>query len=126
MPLSSDLLSVTFLVVMGAAVACFFRAFSLRRETPRHVRWAVAGVAIDVAGTLAVLVTQRALGWHVVPRDADVAIVHRAFAYVATALIVFQVWSGATRHPWHLRSWKVFLPVYTATYLLAVIAYAPF
>ena len=126
MPPSSDLLAVTFLAVMGAATACFLRAFAVRKDTPRHMRWAILGVAIDVAGTLVVLVTQRWLGWHVLARDPDIALVHRMFAYVATALVVFQAWSGATRHRWHRHGWIVFLPVYVATYLLAWFAYAPF
>jgi hypothetical protein len=125
-PFHPDLLAVVFLLVMGAAVACFLRAFALRRDTPRHVRWAVAGVVIDVVGTIVVLVTQRLLDWDVEPRFPGVAQVHRAFAYAATVLVVLQAWSGATRRPWHRYGWPVFLPVYVGAYLLAVWAYAPF
>lgn len=120
-----DLLALVFLAVMGAAVACFLRAFALRLRTASHVRWAVAGVAIDLFGTLAVLVTVRGLGWEVPPRFPEVAAVHRALAYLATALVLFQAWSGATRRRVHRVSWTVFLPVYLATYGLAFWAYAP-
>jgi len=124
-PFHPDFLAVTFLVVMGAAVGCFLRAFALRRETPRHIRWAVAGLVIDVAGTIVVLVTQRGLDWAVEARFPQVAVVHRVFAYVATVLLFVQAYSGATRKPWHKYGWPVFLPVYVAAYLLAVWAYAP-
>jgi hypothetical protein len=124
-PFPSDLVAVAFLVVMGGAAGCFLRAFALRRETRRHVRWAVAGVVVDVVGTVVVVVTHRLLDWHVVPRFPAVAEVHRVVAYVASALVVLQAWSGATRRPWHRRLWPVFLPVYLGAWLLAFWAYAP-
>jgi hypothetical protein len=118
-------LAVVFLVVMGSALACFVRAFALRKATPRHVRWAVAGFALDVVGTLAVLVTSRVLGWHVPARALEVALVHRVFAYVATSLLLVQAITGARRHPLHRRLGPVVLVVYSTTYALAIAAYAP-
>jgi drug/metabolite transporter (DMT)-like permease len=110
---------------MAAAVGCFLRAVALRATTPRHVRWALAGVGIDVLGTIVVLLTQRVLGWHVEPHFPDVALVHRAFAYLVTALLAVVAVSGATRRSWHGKVGAVFLPLYVVTYLLAVWAYAP-
>jgi hypothetical protein len=118
-------LAVVFLVVMGSALACFVRAFALRKATPRHIRWAVAGLAIDVLGTVTVIVTSRVLGWNVPPRSADVALVHRVFAYVATSLLVVQAITGARRHPIHRRLGPAVLVVYAITYALAIAAYAP-
>jgi heme A synthase len=120
-----DALALVFLAVMGTALCCFARAFSLRKTTPRHIRWAVAGLVLDVLGTVAVVVTTRGLGWHVPHRSEDVALVHRGFAYVASALLVVQAVTGARRHPVHHRLGPVFLVVYAITYALAVAAYAP-
>ena len=119
------LLASVFLVVMAVATACFWNAFSHRKVTPRHVRWAIAGASIDLFGTAAVVVTARVLEWHVPPRFADVALVHRACAYVVTGWLVLQVVSGALRLPLHRASGRPFLALYTITYGLAVWAYAP-
>src|SRR5262245_43843486 len=120
-----DLLSAAFLLVMGAALGCFWTAFFTRKNTPVHKRWGIAGAAVDLLGTAAVFVTSRALGWKVPPRDASVAEVHRAFAWVATALVLAVAGTGIARARIHTRLWVVFLPVYTATYALAVLGYAP-
>jgi hypothetical protein len=119
-------LAVTFLLVMGGAVACFWKAASLRRvDLHAHVRWAVLGVGIDVTGTLAVLVTARVLGWHVPEVFPTVALVHRAFAYVATAMLLVQAVGGFRRWRLHPKFGVAFLGVYTVTYALAVVAYGP-
>lgn len=119
------LLAIVFLVVMGAAVGCFWRAFACRRVTPQHVRWAVTGTLLDVVGTIAVMVSARVLGWKVPTPYPDVAAVHRGFAYVASALVIFQATTGALRIPVHKKTWGVFLFTYTTTYALAFWAYAP-
>lgn len=120
-----NVLSVTFLAVMAVAVGCFVRAFVLRKVTPRHVRWAVAGAVVDLVGTVCVLVTHRGLGWTVPAHDPTVAAVHRACAYAATALLVVQAVGGARRWPLHRRLGAPFLALYVVTYALAVVAYAP-
>jgi hypothetical protein len=123
--LPADVLALVFLFVMGAALGCFWAAF-LRRKTVRvHKRFGIAGAAIDILGTVAVIVTARVLDWHVPPHDETVARVHRAIAYVATALVLLVAATGIRRDPIHTRLWPVFLPVYTVTYALAVWAYAP-
>lgn len=123
--MSPAVLSVAFLVVMAAALSCFARAYGVRRTTARHRRFAIAGAAIDVAGTLVVIVTARGLGWHVPPAFPVVATVHRACAYVTSAGLVAQVVTGAMRHPLHRRLGFPFLCAYAVTYALAVWAYAP-
>ncbi len=110
---------------MGAALACFWRAFATRKTTPVHKRWGVAGAAIDLAGTVVVIVVTRGLEWHVPARDDTVAAVHRGFAYVATALVLLVAGTGIAKAAVHKRLWVVFLPVYSATYALAAWAYAP-
>jgi Kef-type K+ transport system membrane component KefB len=125
MPMPPRALALLFLAVMGAAVACFLRAFLLRRTPARHVRWAIAGVAIDLLGTVAVVVTSRALEWRVEPAFPTVAAAHRALAYVATGMVLLQAWSGAVRHRLHPWTGRAFLPVYGTTWLLALWAYGP-
>ena len=119
------LLAVAFLAVMAVALGCFGLAWRHRRDTPRHLRFAVAGALVDVAGTLVVLVTHRGLGWQVPAHDATVALVHRACAYAVTALLVVQAVGGARRWPVHKRLGLPFLVLYAVTYALAVVAYAP-
>lgn len=118
-------LAVLFLVVMAAALACFVRAYATRGSLGRHKRYAIAGAVIDVVGTVVVIVTGRMLGWDVPVAFPTVALVHRGFAYVATAMLAVQVVTGARRHPLHRRLGPVFLVVYALTYGLAVWAYAP-
>lgn len=118
-------LASVFLVVMAAALGCFARAYATRRARGLHERYAIAGTLIDVTGTLAVLVTARGLGWHVPAAFPTVALVHRGFAYLSSAMLVVQVVTGARRHPLHRRLGRPFVVVYAVTYGLAVWAYAP-
>lgn len=123
-------LAGTFLVVMGAAAACFVAAFARRRSRRPHVRLAVTGAALDVVGTLVVVLTARVFHVHVPARFAGVAVVHRGFAYAATTLLALQVATGIARSrgggvlsALHGPAAGLFLPVYLATYVLAVVAY---
>jgi len=59
------------------------------------------------------------------PAFPTVALVHRGFAYLSSAMLAVQVVTGARRHPLHNRLGPVFLVVYAITYGLAVWAYAP-
>jgi hypothetical protein len=120
-----DVLAVVFLVVMGAALGCFWAAFAKRKTLRAHKRWGISGAVIDLAGTAAVFVTTKGLGWHVPSHVEPAAAWHRGLAYAATALVLLQAASGIGRWRIHTRLWVVFLPVYNATYLLAVVAYAP-
>ncbi len=119
------LLAVVFLAVMAVALGCFVAAYRARRTTPRHLRFAIAGTAIDVAGTLVVLLTHRVLDWQVPAHDATVALVHRGCAYAVTALLAVQVVGGVRRWPIHKRLGLPFVLLYAVTYALAVAAYAP-
>jgi hypothetical protein len=124
------LLVATFLVVMAAAAGCFVAAFVRRRERRAHMRLALTGAAIDVVGTIAVIVTARGFELHVPARFEGVALVHRGFAYVATCLLALQAATGFARSrairpwaAWHGPAAAAFLPVYLATYVLALAAY---
>ena len=121
--MSPRVLSVVFLAVMGAAVAFFWAAAANRRHPRLHVRLALIGAAIDIVGTLAVFVTGRWLGWEIPPADAGLALVHRGFAYAATALLVVQATTGFLRLRAHPALGVLFLLVVTATYGLAIFAY---
>ena len=123
--MDSQPLAVVFLVVMAGATACFWAAFARRKTTPRHVRLAITGAAIDLVGTVCVIVTARVLDWKVPAQFPAVARVHRVCAYVVSAWLVVQVVSGVLRLPLHRASGRPFLALYTATYALAVWAYSP-
>jgi hypothetical protein len=124
------ILAATFLVVMASAAGCFVAAYARRRERRAHVRLALVGAAIDVAGTIVVVVTARGFDLHVPARFEGVALVHRGFAYGATGLLALQAATGFARSrgirpwaAWHGPAAAVFLPVYLATYVLALVAY---
>ena len=118
-------LALVFLAVMGVAVVTFVRAYVHRKDRTRHVRLAIVGTCIDLFGTLAVVVTSRFLAWSVPAALPDVARVHRVFAYVVTAFLLFQAVSGALHWKAHRKAGLPFLLVYVTTYALAVAAYAP-
>lgn len=118
-------LAVGFLVVMAAALACFIRAYATRKALGLHKRFAIIGTLIDVIGTVVVVVTGRMLGWKPPAAFPTVALVHRGFAYLSSAMLAVQVVTGARRHPLHNRLGPVFLAVYAITYGLALWAYAP-
>jgi len=119
------ILAVVFLAVMASALGCFVQAYRVRRTTPRHLRFAIAGTVIDVAGTLGVLLTHRVLGWQVPNHDPTVALVHRGCAYAVTVLLAVQVVGGVRRWTLHKRLGLPFVLLYAVTYALAVVAYAP-
>lgn len=119
------LLAVVFLAVMAVALGCFALAWRHRRTSARHVRFAVAGTVVDLAGTVVVLLTHRVLGWQVPAHDAGVALVHRTCAYAVTALLLFQAVGGARHWRVHRALGLPFLALYAVTYALAVVAYAP-
>jgi hypothetical protein len=112
---------------MGAALVCFARAYLLRRFTPSHVRLALTGVGLDVAGTAAVLLAHRVLGWDLPSRGEGWVLWHRGFAYAASGLVLAQAVSGALRAmSVHRRVGPLLVPVYAVALALAVMAYWPF
>jgi hypothetical protein len=114
------------MAVMGAALACFARAFLTRKTTPVHRRWGILGVGLDLAGTVVVLVLHRGLGWSLPARDPDVVRWHRGFAYVATALVLAVAVTGWRRARVHPKIGPVLVPVYAVTLGLALGGYWPF
>lgn len=122
----AEVLYSVYMVVMGAAAGCFVVAFARRHETPRHLRWAVTGLALDVVGTVAVLVVHRGLGWELPATHAGLVWWHRRLAYASSGLLLAVALSGWRRwraHPWLARS---FLPLYLITLALAIAGYWPF
>ena len=116
-------LAPLFLAVMGAAVVCFWVAAAKKRDARLHVRFALIGAGLDVFGTLTVFVTGRFLGWTVPAAVPAVALVHRVFAYVATALLLVQAATGFLHVRAHPALGVLFLLVVTVTYGLAIWAY---
>ena len=120
------LLASVFLLAMGGRSAASGRPRRCGTWTStRTCARAVLGAAIDVIGTLAVVFTQRVLAWHVPAAFPTVALIHRGFAYVATAMLVVQAVGGFRHWRMHPAFGLAFLGVYTVTYSLAVVAYGP-
>ena len=115
-----------YLGVMGAAALCFVMAYRRRHVTPRHMRWALTGLALDLAGTLVVLVFYRLLGWTIPAAFPLVVFWHRRLAYVSTGLLLLVALSGWRRWRLHPRLAVVFLPLYLVTLSLAIVGYWPY
>ncbi len=114
-----------YVLVMAAGLLCFVVAFRLRRDTPRHKRWALTGTALALGGVVVVLLAWRVLDWQVPARSATWVGVHRTLAYAATALVLLVAVSGWRRWAFHTRLYWVFFPLYGAALLTALIAYRP-
>ena len=123
--MTSPVLYFGYLLVMGAGLACFAQAWRHRFDTPRHKRWGVTGVALSLTGIAVVLVGAWLGGWRVEERLPDVVLFHRRIAYVGTALLLLVAVTGALRLPLHKRLYVVFLPVYVAVLLTAIVGYRP-
>jgi hypothetical protein len=115
-----------YLVVMGAAAVCFTMAFRVRKTTPRHMRWALTGLALDLTGTAVVLLFHRVLGWPMPETHRGVVLVHRAVAVVVTCLLLTVAFAGWRRWRIHPRLGTVLLPLYWVTLALACVGYWPY
>lgn len=115
-----------YLLVMGAAAACFLRAYRLRHDTPRHVRAALTGVALDLAGTLVVIVLHRGLGWSMPAASPALVFWHRRAAYVSSGLMLLVAFLGWRRHRVHPVLAVPFVPLYLLTLVLAILGYWPY
>jgi hypothetical protein len=111
---------------MGAAAVCFTMAFRVRKHTPRHMRWALTGLALDLAGTAVVLVVHRVLGWPMEEAHRGVVLVHRGVAVVVTGLLLTVAFAGWRRWRIHPRLGTVLLPLYWLTLALAIVGYWPY
>lgn len=121
----SAVLFFAYVLVMAAGLFCFVRAFQVRRDTPRHKRWALTGTALALGGVVVVLVAWRVLDWQVAARSTQWVRVHRALAYAATGTLLFVAVSGARRWAIHTRLYWVFFPLYAAALATALVAYQP-
>ena len=123
--MDSPALYWAYLVVMAASLACFFKAYAVRKHTSSHRKWAGAGVILTLAGIGVVVLAYRIFDWQVAQRFPEVIWWHRRLAYLATALVVFMAVSGALRWPIHKQMYRLFFPVYIVTLALAIIGYKP-
>jgi hypothetical protein len=115
-----------YLVVMGLAAGCFIAAYRARYDTRRHMRLALTGFGLDMAGTVVVLVVHRGLGWAMPHFDSGVVQWHRRFAYVTTGLLLCVAIAGWRRWRVHPLLGRVFLPLYLVTLALAIVGYWPY
>jgi hypothetical protein len=124
------LVSYAFLAWMGAALAALARAFALRRERARHVRWAVAGSALAFSGTLLAAAAGRLLGWKAEPVREGVAAFHLVLAKVSVGLLLVQAATGVVqartlRRPSRLHRvlGPLVLLAFAASFATAIFAY---
>ena len=115
-----------YLLVMGAAAVCFTRAFLVRKDTPRHMRWALRGLVLDLTGTLVVLVFKWGPGWIIEAAIPLVVTIHRVVAVGVTGILLFTALAGWRRWRVHPRLGTVFLPLYWLALGLAIVGYWPY
>jgi hypothetical protein len=121
----SSVLYFGYLAVMAVALACFLQAFRRRLETPVHKRWGILGTCLSLGAIALVIAGGRLFGWEVEVRLPWVVAVHRKIALGSTALLILTAVTGALRHRLHRRLYVVFLPVFIAALLTAMIGYRP-
>ena len=124
--MAPTLLYPLYLGVMGAAAFCFVTAYRRRYVTSRHMRWALTGLALDLTGTVVVLVFYRVLGWSIPAAFPVVVFWHRRCAYVATALLLLVALSGWRRWRVHPTLGRILLPLYLVTLGLAIVGFWPY
>ncbi len=122
----STLLYPVYLLVMGGALTCFVLAYRRRHDTPRHVRLALMGLALDLGGTLVVLLVHRGLEWPMHVALPTVTLWHRRLAYVSSGLLLLVAFAGWRRLPLHPALGRALVPLYALTLLLAVLGYWPY
>ena len=123
--MGSAILFWTYLAVMFAAAACFLQAYRVRKDTPRHKRFGITGVALALSGIVVVLALTYDLGWHVDKRSPEIVLWHRRVAYVSTALLVLTGLSGMLRWKVHPLVARVSVAVYFVALALACLGYRP-
>lgn len=122
----AGLLYPLYLVVMGSAALCFVAAYRGRAHTPRHMRLALTGLALDVTGTIVVLVVHRGLGVPMHVEHLAVVVWHRRFAYASSGLLLLVGLAGWRRWRIHPLLGRIFLPLYLVTLALAIVGYFPY
>ncbi len=111
--------------VMTFALVCFVQAFRVRKNTPRHKRWAITGVAVAFGGIVVVVLITYLFGYRPSERFPVVVLWHRRMALAATFVMVLTAVSGARRWRIHHRLYLLLFPLYVATIVSAAIGYAP-
>lgn len=125
-PIPPAVLYPVYMLVMGGALACFVLAYRARKDTRRHMRLALTGLALDLTGTLVVLLVHRVLAWPWDYHDEVVVQWHRRAAYVSSGLLLLTAFAGWRRLPWHPWLGRLLLPTYTLTLALAIYGYWPY
>ena len=121
----SAVLYFLYLAVMTAGLACFLQALRHRHVTPVHKRWGITGTALSLGGIAVVLLGAELFGWRVDQRLPWLVTIHRRIAVVSTALLILTAVTGAMRARIHHKLWVVFLPLYVAALLTAIVGYQP-
>ena len=124
--MAAGLLYPLYLLVMGSAALCFLAAYRARARTPRHMRLALTGLALDVTGTLVVLIVHRVLGVPMHVEHALVVVWHRRCAYASTGLLLLVALGGWRRWRIHPLLGRIFLPLYLVTLAVAIVGYFPY
>ena len=121
----SELLFFLYLVVMGAGLGCFLKAYRTRLDTPVHKRWGIAGTLISLGGICVVLLATYLWGWRVEQRFPEVVLWHRRLALVSVSLLILTALTGMLRIRIHTRLYLIFLPVFILALVTAAIGYRP-
>lgn len=121
----SAVLYFLYMAVMTAGLACFVQAWRHRRVTPVHKRWGITGTAISLGGIVVVLLGAEVFGWRVDARLPWLVTIHRQIALVSTALLILTAVTGAMRARIHKKLYVLFLPMYVAALVTAIIGYQP-
>lgn len=121
----SAVLYFLYLAVMTAGLVCFVQAWRHRFTTPVHKRWAITGTALSLGGIAVVLVGAEFLGWVVDQRLPWLVVIHRRIALASTAFLILTAVTGALRIGIHKRLYLIFLPLYVAALVTAIVGYRP-
>ena len=124
-PVPSAVLYFLYLAVMTAGLACFIQAWRHRLVTPVHKRWGITGTALSLGGIAVVLLGAEFLGWVVDQRLPWLVTIHRRIALASTALLILTAVTGAMKARIHKKLYVVFLPLYVAALVTAIVGYRP-
>ncbi len=123
--MAAPILYWTYVLVMVAGALCFVQAYRFRKQTARHKRYGIAGVALALSGITVVIALTYLFGWRVEQRWPDVVLVHRRVAYVSTTLLVLVAVTGMRRHRFHPLLARISVVFYFLALALAVVGYRP-
>ena len=106
------------------ALAMFMKAWSLRRTTREHRRWAITGAALVFVSLVVLEIVKRGLGWEFPIRSRTMLGWHIGSAATSLVLLLTQILTGIFR--WrrvHRCSGPLFLLCFTSTVVLSFFAF---